>query len=217
MGRIATNAPDVDSILRFLRGQNPLRPSSFGKNIRSNVAPALTPRDRQSVDDWYKKHAHTDKAVEEAEAADKQAEMDGDIPTTLLEAQIGRPMHRKDIIKRLSKLNPNFYFERSISFPDIMGIYVPDDHATLRDGRRVRHVVGFEFGYSPEFTVYHPTAKATRKVPYAKKVTRGWRALILMLSQRGYISFNDACKAFNITGTARKKWHDEVTRMKRPR
>jgi hypothetical protein len=217
MGRIETKTPDVDSILRFLRSNNPIRPS-YGRNRVSNVAPGLQPGERHAVEDFFKKRAHTDKAVEEKEAADKHAETDeGGINNTQLEQQIGRPMHRREIIKRLEKLNPNFYFEQSKAFPEIMGIYLPDDRAEMRDGRRVRHICGFEFGYSPEFTVYNPDAVGSKPRPRAKKITRGWRALILILSHRGYIEFSAACKAFNISPTARKKWHNELRKLSRRR
>jgi hypothetical protein len=69
-----------------------------------------------------------------------------------------------------------------------MGIYYPDKNAL--EGRR--HLMGFEFGYSPEFTVRHPEATGP------KKVTRGWRAIIVMLVKRGYIELEAACRVFAV-------------------
>lgn len=211
MGRIETKSPDVDSILKFLRGLSPIQPS-FGTNRKSNVAPSLTAHERHKVDKFFQHRDHSDRAVAEKEAADAIASKDGDIPTTTLERQIGRPMHSSEVSKRLLKLNSNFVFERSIAFPSIMGIYMHDPNAEMRDGRRLRHIAGFEFNMSPEFTVYHNNTKGP------KKVTRGWRALILILSNRGLIDITRAAEIFDIErGQARKRWHEEVKKLKRRR
>lgn len=200
--------PDVDSILRFLRKQNPTRPSAAGDGKEKVTAglSGLSPSDRLAVTDYYRKRAHTDAAVAEKEAKDKEASTDGERDKTKLEEQIGRPFHSTDIMRRLSRLQSNFVFERSTAFPDIMGIYWPDPSAEMRDGRRLKHIMGFEFGYSPEFSVYHPQATG------AKKVTRGWRALILQLARRGYVNLNAACAAFGIEvySSSSYKWRKEL-------
>jgi hypothetical protein len=101
-------------------------------------------------------------------------------------------MHSNDIIKRLQKLNSNLVFERSLAFPEIMGIYVGDPEMPERNGRRLRHVVGFEFGFSPEYTVRHPEHKGV------KKMTKGYRLLILQLVKQKLINFEAACEAFQL-------------------
>jgi hypothetical protein len=98
----------------------------------------------------------------------------------------------------------------SNAFPDIMGIYLPDDHAPVRNGMRVRHIMGFESGFSPEFTVYHPDTKGP------KKITRGWRSLILALSGGGYFNFNQACRLFDVErGRGSYHWQREIRQLKR--
>jgi hypothetical protein len=200
--------PDVDSILRFMRTLNPLRPSAAGdgKEKVTGGLSGLSPGDRLAVETFHRKRAHTDFAV--ADKAQKDAELlkDGERDATSLEEQIGTPYHSSDIIKRLHRLNYNFVFERSNAFPDIMGIYWPDAYAEMRNGRRLRHIMGFEFGFSPEFSVWHPEAKGP------KKVTRGWRSLILQLSRKGYLNLNAACNAFSIEvySQSSERWRREL-------
>lgn len=200
--------PDVAQILQFLRTQNPIRPSTAGDGKEKVTAglSGLSPSDRLAVESFHRKRAHTDAAVADKETRDAELAKDGTRDGTSMEEQIGRPFHSTEICKRLSRLNPNFVYERSTAFPDIMGIYVPDANAEIRNGRRLRHVMGFEFGFSPEFSVYHPNAKGP------KKVTRGWRSLILRLSQKGYCNLNAACRAFSIEVYSQSsyKWRKEL-------
>lgn len=205
--------PDVDAILRFMRERNPIRSSAAGdgREAVSNRAPGLAPADRIAVTNFLQHRDQTDQAVIEAESnkADFTAP-DGSNPTDVLEAQIGRPLHCDEMCKRLQSLNRNFIFERSNAFPEIMGIYLPDETANLSNGRRVRHVCGFESGISPEFTVKHPEAKGP------KKITRGWRQVIILLSKKGLINYTAACKAFNVdSGRSSYFWKQERDRLER--
>jgi hypothetical protein len=121
---------------------------------------------------------------------------DGDRPTTSPEAQLGRVMHSRDIIARLRKLNPNFIFERSNAMPSVMGIY----HVV--DGEK-RHIMGFEFGYSPEFTINH-----TNEEGEIEKQTRGWRMVVGRLIRARMITKTAAENAFNILpGPDSRNWH----------
>lgn len=203
-----TKQPDVATILQFLRTQNPIRPSTAGDGKEKVTAglSGLSPSDRLAVEKYHRKRAHADAAVEDKATRDAELAKDGERDGTSLEDQIGRPFHSQDICKRLRRLNENFVFEQSVAFPDIMGIYVPDASAEIRNGRRLRHVIGFEFGYSPEFSVYHPNATGP------KKVTRGWRSLILRLGQKGYVNLNAACRAFGIEVYSQSsyKWRREL-------
>lgn len=193
----AAKRPDATEILRFLRGRGVrLAQAGDGREVATSAGVGLSAGERNAVTTILQTRDHTDKAVKEKQASE--------MPTDTLGAQIGRPIHHDEICKRLRSLNPNFIFERSKSFPEIMGIYYPDSGAEA--GRK--HIMGFEFGYSPEFTVRHPQ----RTGP--KKITRGWRELILRLSKRGYINFTLACKAFDVTaGRDSKNWQTEASRL----
>lgn len=205
-------APTTDQILRFMRGLNPYRPSTAGdgKEKVTSAGLGLTPSDRLAVERFYKQRAHTDQAVTEKSQADSTILKDGEKDTTSIESQLGTPYHSEQIIQRLKKLNENFVFERSIAFPEIMGIYLPDEYAEVREGKRLRHVMGFEFGYSPEYTVFHKETKGP------KKVTRGWRTLLLLLASKGLINFTRACTLFGIEGVKNSyNWKREVGNLKR--
>ena len=204
--------PSTDEILRFVRGLNPYRPSAAGdgKEKVTSAGLGLTPSDRLAVERFYKQRAHTEVAVAERHNADSTLLKDGEKDTTSIESQLGTPYHSESIIQRLKKLNENFIFERSNAFPEIIGIYLPDENAEIRDGKRLRHVIGFEFGYSPEYTVFHKETKGP------KKVTRGWRTLLLLLASRGLINFTRACALFSIEGVRNSyNWKREVGNLKR--
>lgn len=205
--------PGTNEILAFLRKQQQQIPHSArssaagdGKETVTQGLSGLSPGDRLAVESFHRKRKHTDDAVADKETRDGELLTDGERDATSLRVQIGTPYHSQDISRRLRRLNENFIFEQSIAFPDIMGIYVPDASATMRNGRRLRHVIGFEYGFSPEFSVYHPHATGP------KKVTRGWRALIWQLSRKGYINLNSACLAFGIEiySQSSERWRREL-------
>jgi hypothetical protein len=195
----AIKKPDATEILKFLRGRG-IRPSRAGdgREVATSGCSGLSAGERTAITTILQTRDRSEQAI--AEAAKNE------MPTDTLAAQIGRPLYHDEICKRLRALNPNFIFERSKSFPDIMGIYYPS--AGAESGRK--HIMGFEYGYSPEFTVRHPQ----RDGP--KKITRGWREVILRLSKRGYINFTAACKAFDVTaGRDSKHWQTEVNHLVR--
>lgn len=200
----------MDEILAFVRGMNPLRPSAAGdgrEKVTAGVT-GLTPRDRLAVEKFYKQRAHTDHAVAERKQSEDVMLTDGERDATSFEQQVGRPLECAEVMRRLHKLNPNLIFERSIAFPDIMGIYIQDDSCEVRDGLRKRHIVGFEYGFSPEYSVFHKHEKGP------KKVTRGWRSLLLLLASKGIINFERACRVFQVEGVKNSfKWKQEVDTM----
>lgn len=204
----STRMEDVDSIIAFLRDRNPLRRGAAaagdGREKVTAGLPGLAPSDRSAVNKFFEHREHTDAAVLDKQQRDAELVQDGEWDSTSLAQQIGRPLSCDQICARLRALNGNLMFERSLTFPDIMGIYLPDSEAPAREGRRLRHIMGFEFGFSPEFTVYHPHAQGP------KKITRGWRAVILQLAGKRLISFTAACKAFEVErGRGSLRWKRE--------
>lgn len=165
--------------------------------------PALSPIHRGRV--GYQEQQDFKQQVMIAEAEQKKqalAAADGGIPTTVLEAQLGRPMTSAEITKRLLKLNPNLIFERSLADPSTMGIYLPD--ALVTGGRKF--LMGFEFGYSPEFTVNGEDANGR----YQEK--RGWRQIIARLARCGHISLAAAERIFETPrGRASRNWQTLTT------
>ena len=157
------------------------------------------------------------KAASEALAKQHEAiaGTDGGFLTTDASAQLGSPLTRSVLIKRLSKMNPNLIFEQSKNYPNIGAIYVADPTANLDDPdercRGRRHIVGMEWtGLSPEFT--------TRKVeldewgnPQMKGQIRGWRTILVRLIHERLITIPDAERVFSISrGRASQRWYEEI-------
>jgi hypothetical protein len=157
------------------------------------------------------------KAADSALAKQREAVAghDGDFLTTDASAQLGRPLTRKVLIERLSKMNPNLIFEQSRNFPHIGAVYVADPTANLTDMdercRGRRHIVGMEWtGLSPEFT--------TRKIeddkfgrPQMKGQIRGWRTILARLIKERLITIPDAERVFSIArGRESQRWFEEI-------
>lgn len=174
---------------------------AIAKGRVSAGLPALDPLSRTLQDYRAEQQAKTRQMV--AEAEQKQSALvapDGDRPTHLMEAQLGRPMTSGEIIKRLKRLNPNLLFERSIADPSIMGIYVAEKNEYGR-----RHLFGFEFGYSPEYSVRTTDAEGRfREV-------RGWRTVLARLIRTRMISKEAAENAFGIPTLDSKNWQTLTT------
>lgn len=142
------------------------------------------------------------------------AGMDGDYLTTDATAQLGRPLTRRVLIERLSKLNPNLVFEQSRANPAIGAVYFRDGVSNMEDldhnCRGRRHIVGMEWGISPEFT--------TRKIendqfgkPQMKGQVRGWRTVLARLIKERLISIPDCERVFSIArGRESQRWFEEI-------
>ena len=139
---------------------------------------------------------------------------DGDRPTTMLDAQLGRPLTRLEIEKRLKKCNPNLFIEVSKAFPDKAGVYtvtgVPDELGVIR--RQKQFLTGMEAGYSPEFSVRHieyeevpnPSCPGEMtKRPKFKGETRGWRTVVASLIRSKHFTLEDAKRNFEIKQESR--------------
>ena len=110
---------------------------------------------------------------------------------TNLEAQIGRPMQRKEIVRRLQKLRSSLYYEQSKALASRGGLYV-----------KGTFLVGMEHGISPEFSVMEPTEQGHGRVSM-----RGWRSILAALIRIRYITIEDAEREFAITrGHASERW-----------
>lgn len=136
---------------------------------------------------------------------------DGGRPVTSIEAQLGRPMTSQQVSQKLSRLNSNLHFERSLSDPTKMGIYLL--------GETKRFICGMEFGFMPEFSVRHseqievpsPSLDGTKeKVDRIVRETRGWRTVLARLVRAGIIRLAEAEKAFAFSRDS-KNWKELTT------
>ena len=162
-------------------------------------------------------HEKQRKAADEAVAKQREAVSgkDGKFLTTDASAQLGRPLTRKVLIERLSKLNGNLIFEQSKNFPHIGAVYVIDPTANLTDPdercRGRRHIVGMEWtGMSPEFTT-RKIEKDQWGVLQMKGQVRGWRTVLSRLIHERLITVSDAERVFSISkGRESQRWYEEL-------
>lgn len=160
-----------------------------------------------------KHHNAAEQAIAKQQAA--VAGMDGDYLTTDATAQLGRPLTRRVLTERLSKMNANLVFEQSRANPAIGAVYFRDGVSNMDDldhnCRGRRHIVGMEWtGISPEFT--------TRKIendkhgkPQMKGQIRGWRTILARLIKERLIAVPDAERVFSIArGRQSQRWFEEI-------
>ena len=97
--------------------------------------------------------------------------------------QVGRPLERAELQRRLLRCNRNLHFEISLQDPTKSGIYL-----LKPDGKQF--ICGFESGVSPEFSVRHfekervPDPQSPGEWRFVRKFvreTRGWRTVLLRL------------------------------------
>jgi hypothetical protein len=140
---------------------------------------------------------------------------DGCFLTTDASAQLGRPLARKVLIERLSRMNPNLVFEQSKNFPSIGAVYVLDPTANLNDPdercRGRRHIVGMEWtGLSPEFTIRKIGNDECGKLKMIGQV-RGWRTILSRLIHERMIGVAEAERVFSIAkGRESQRWYEEI-------
>lgn len=178
-----------------------------GKKLSAQIERFLRDQERA------KQHEAAESAL--AKRNEAVAGRDGDFLTTDASAQLGRPLTRRVLIERLSKLNPNLIFEQSKNFPRIGAVYVIDPTANLTDPdercRGRRHIVGMEWtGMSPEFTT-RKIEKDQWGVPQMKGQVRGWRTVLSRLIHERLITVSDAERVFSISkGRESQRWYEEL-------
>lgn len=152
-------------------------------------------------------------ALQEAESKRLAAVagLDGGVDTTSMQAQLGRPLSRQQIIDRLSRLNPRLRFMQSVKYPDIGAVYHFDGVTNLDDVlySGMRHIVGMEWtGLSPEFTV-RKVAEDKFKVKRMVGQIRGWRMVLQRLIKERLITVEGAEREFAISqGRSSQRWYE---------
>jgi hypothetical protein len=150
------------------------------------------------------------------------AAKDGDADVTSKANQEGRFMLRQAFVKKVRKLNPNLFYERSIRHPDQGGLYLNDnqiDPLTLqRVGKRM--VCSFPHHKISEFDVRQMIDKRIpdpdvplhwQNVPDLDQHIPGWRSCLYRLFQSGLIEFQASVKEFDLTqGRSSQNWQKAV-------
>ena len=123
--------------------------------------------------------------------------VDGGRPMDNPDAQVGIPLQGERIIGRLKRLNPNLWFERSLSDPTRYGCYAL---SPLHDGGKL-YIVGFEAELNPEFTVIVNDEQGK-----FKKFIPGWRRVLMRLIRSRLISEAQANKVFGPPNRDSERW-----------
>lgn len=134
------------------------------------------------------------KAGDEAIANEKAAiAPDGDHPTTILQAQIGRPLAAHVVMDNLKRLNRNLVFEVSHVTGKI-GIYWSDGMTKNYLG------ICMEPEINPEFSV-----RVEKDGKFLKEI-RGYRTVLQRLIRSGHITLSGVEKLFGMPSRSSKNW-----------
>lgn len=180
----------------------------------------VTPAARAAQEYKQQMREQMDAAYDRAQSCDAAClTPDGSVPTTSLEAQLGKSLSSAEFAKKLKLVNPLLMVERSKRRPDRMGIYIRDGVSNLDDPdpyyRGVSFLMGFEAGIAPEFTVRHAEWKERydRDTGTIQKVqvptgelTMGWRSTLARLIQKRFATVEACDRIFGKPTRDSKNW-----------
>ena len=147
---------------------------------------------------------------------------DNGVDITNAIAQMGRPMTAETVMAKLRLCNSHLRFERANNFPDLIGIYLLDEHGRHTiNGAKVTHIMGMEARTMPEFTVIHETTKDIpdpdnpngpwKEVKTYAGQTRGWRTILVRLLHAKLINRGDVEKHFGWTPSRdSERWYSQT-------
>jgi hypothetical protein len=150
------------------------------------------------------------------------AAKDGDADVTSKENQEGRPYFRSQFVKKVRKLNPKLFYERSKRHPSQGGLYLNDqriDPLTLRKvGKRMvcsflhDKISEFDLRIMIDKRIPDPTIPLHwQNVPDLDQHVPGWRSCLLRLVMGELINLDAAVKEFKITqGRSSDRWQQSV-------
>jgi hypothetical protein len=161
-GKATAGIPTLDAMKRYLKSRHDFQTMKTEQQVRD---------------------AETGKASLFA----KDGELD---PTN--EAQMkGRVYTAAQVMKKLQKLNPRFYFERSIAMPHLIGIYIQHPRGEYKNG--LMFLMGMPDGDVTQYSVRKPDESGKRML--IEK--RGWMKLLLDLAKMGAINLEEARRKFH--------------------
>ena len=137
---------------------------------------------------------------------------DGDTAVTDVEAQAGRRLHRSELVRRITKLNCNLWYEQSVRYPEQGGVYIAD-YASPYGKRMVcsmPHEMVNEFSVPLTVPRLVPSASLEPVWDTLQEIDSkipGWRTVLLKLMQEGLLSPSAIENEFHITeGRSSQKW-----------
>ncbi len=159
--------------------------------------PSLSSERRYAITERQLKRLYQQALVDEYTANDQAANAptDGARPMTDRAAQAGIPLQAHQIERRLRKLNPNLWFERSKADPQKTGIYLRKPDGELM------FIVGMEAEMNPEFTITVNDEQGN-----FKKMIPGWRRILMRLIRGKFVSETKAYIAFGPPNRDSERW-----------
>jgi hypothetical protein len=114
--------------------------------------------------------------------------------------RLGHPMTSNELIRRVTKLNPDLWAEDSIANPKtVTGFY------TAHDKKKI-FCVAFDKGWLPEFSI---VVEDRAGLPVRER--RGWRTVLVRLLEGGYLTFEQILAGFgDALGTNNRRWRSLV-------
>lgn len=166
------------------------------------------------------RHRQKEQLKGEIQKLESYVRPDGDADITKIDVQMGRPLHRREVMRRLQRLNPNLRYEQALSpdHRDKGGIYSIEnriDPVTLKApwkrficGIPHERVTEFHIPVTIERTLPDPDSPANQVVVQALSgYIPGWRAVLLRLLKEGLVTPAGIDREFQITqGRSSEKW-----------
>lgn len=172
------------------------------------------------------------RAIEGNEATNAASvSRDAGRPPTDAEAQLGKPMHVNEVIRRLKRCNSRLHFELANSDGKTWGCYLLVREATAAGTMQSnkKFICGVGSGLMPEFSVLAESVvntpnkelmgvtTASRDIDWVKTRTfreetaRGWRTVLVRLLHARIITEHDCRKHFTWTPSQEsEKWATAV-------
>jgi hypothetical protein len=177
--------------------------------------PALSPELRNAIS-TIQEHRERNRQLlkDEIKREASLTSSDASFDVTSQEQQMGRPLSRAELEKRLLLCNKNFVFETSLMDPSKAGVY-------LLTPTGKQFLCGYMNGISPEFSVIVPEEKEIpdpdgtpdwQKVKGMRTEVRGWRTVLAMLIKNRAITVAQVEKHFEThLGRQSQNWQRKIS------
>lgn len=96
------------------------------------------------------------------------------------EKQTGKGVWSHQLVRQITKLNPNLFVEDSLLVPGCAAFY------KNIEGKKVPTGASFRKGLIPEFTIFKPVAEFD-----SMNITYGWRTVVMRLVKSRDLSYSD--------------------------
>ena len=162
------------------------------------------------------RHVGHQQLRQERERNDSLLRPDGSADVANGAEQQGRRLSRAEVVRRITKLNPNIWYEQSTRYPEQGGLYIHDEASPY--GKRM--IVGFPHGSVNEFSTVMTkpalipdltVALHWQKIEKVDSRVPGWRTVLYKLLVEGLLTMEQVEREFKISeGRSSKFWQSSV-------